>query len=334
MNYIGIDFHKHFTHFAVLNQSGDVLKRARIPSEKEALIEFIVNVGRPVKAAIEATRNWYWVFDTIEPLVDDLKLAAPHKIRIIAESTVKTDKIDAKVIADLLRTNFLPTCYVPPLEIRQKREILRHRAFLVRERTKVKNRIHGILDKEGIHHPFGDLFTQSGIKFLQSLELSWAYQTELDDYLEMLKYLSEKIKEQNRTIEVLCKESEASNLLRTIPGIGFHNSLLIISEIGEIDRFATGTKYAGYCGLVPTVHISERTVRYGQMSHSGNRWLRWAYVESAHIARRKSLRFSKLYKRVFQKKGIQVALGAVAREMAVVSYYVLKYKKEFRDYIW
>jgi len=103
MNYIGIDFHKHFTHFAVLNQSGELLRRARIRSEKEALIEFIVNVGRPIKAALEATRNWYWVFETIEPLVDDLKLAAPHKIRIIAESTVKTDKIDAKVIADLLR---------------------------------------------------------------------------------------------------------------------------------------------------------------------------------------------------------------------------------------
>jgi transposase len=334
MNYMGIDFHKHFTHFAILNQSGEVLKRARIPSEREAIIDFVEKVPKPVKAAIEATRNWYWAYDTIEPLVEELKLASPPKIRIIAESTVKTDKIDAKVIADLLRTNFLPVCYVPSQEVRQRRELLRHRTFLIRIRTKLKNRIHGILDKVGIHHPFENLFSLSGMKFLKSLELDWAYQQELDDYLETMEHLNGKVKAQNRIIEKLCKESPQSKLLMTIPGIGYHNALLIASEIGEVNRFSTGAKYAGYCGLVPTVHISEKTVRYGQMSRVGNRWLRWVYVEAAHIARRKSLRFSKLYKRVSLRKGPQVAIGAVARELAVVSFYVLKYQKAFKDYKW
>ncbi len=151
------------------------------------------------------------------------------------------------------------------------------------------------------------------MKFLRSLELDWAYQQELDDYLETLEYLNGKVRAQNRTIEKLCKESPQSRLLMTIPGIGYHNALLIASEIGEVNRFSTGAKYAGYCGLVPTVHISEKTVRYGQMSHVGNRWLRWVYVEAAHIARRKSLRFSKLYNRVSLRRGPQVAIGAVAR---------------------
>ena len=162
---------------------------------------------------------------------------------------MKTDHIDAKVIADLLRSNFLPTCYVPDAETRQKRELLRHRAFLVQIRTKVKNRIHIILDKLGIEHPFDNLFSKRGLEFLRGLELPWAYQKELQDSLEMLEFLNGKEKEQNKIIEKLCQESEEAALTMTIPGIAYHNALLIMSEIGDVNRFATGTKFCGYCGL-------------------------------------------------------------------------------------
>lgn len=191
MNYVGINLHKHFMHFAVLNQSGDVLARARVQTDPVKMAEFLSGVGKPVRAALEATRNWYWVYDALEPLVEELKLASPAKMRVIAESTVKTDRIDAKVIADLLRTNFLPACYVPPPEVRQLRGLLRQRAFVVRLRMKVKNRIHGLLDKLGIRHPFENVFTVRGLAFLRSLELEWAYQRELEEYLKMLEFLEE-----------------------------------------------------------------------------------------------------------------------------------------------
>ncbi len=267
-------------------------------------------------------------------MVEELKLASPPKIRIIAESTIKTDQIDAKVIADLLRTNFLPVCYVPNQETRQVRELLRHRAFLVQTRTRFKNRIHIVLDKLGIEHPFDNIFSKAGLEFLSGLELPWAYQKELTDSLEILKLLNGKEREQNKIIETLCRESEGAKLLMTVPGIGKHNALLITSEIGDLGRFATGGKFAGYCGLVPTVHISDKTVRYGQMTDVGNKWLRWVFIEAAHIGRLKSLRFSRLYSRVKAKRGPQVAVGAVAREMAVVSYYLLKKGESFRDDKW
>lgn len=334
MQYVGIDLHKERSHLVVLSESGEVVGRSRIPTRREALVEYFSALEGPVKAALEATRNWYWVYDTLEPMVDELKLASPPKIRIIAESTVKTDQIDAKVIADLLRTNFLPTCYVPDQETRQAREILRHRAFLVQTRTRFKNRIHIVLDKLGIEHPFDNIFTKAGLEFLRGLELPWAYQKELSDSLEILKLLNDKEREQNKVIEHLCRESEGAKLLLTVPGIGYHNALLIMSEIGDINRFATGGKFSGYCGLVPTVHISDKTVRYGQMTDVGNKWLRWVFFEAAHLARLKSLRFSRLYKRVKEKRGPQVAIGAVAREMAVVSFYILKTGKPFRDDKW
>jgi len=175
MHYIGIDFHKESTHVVVLSEAGKLLERTWIPKRREELVRFLTNRPEPAKAALEATLNWYWAYDTIEPLVEELKLASPPKIRNIAESTVKTDHIDAKVIADLLRSNFLPTCYVPDAETRQKRELLRHRAFLIQIRTRVKNRIHIILDKLGIEHPFDNLFSEHGLEFLRALEMPWAY---------------------------------------------------------------------------------------------------------------------------------------------------------------
>jgi len=105
-------------------------ERTRIATRREELVLFFANRPEPAKAALETTRNWYWAYDTIEPLVEELKLASPPKIRVIAESTVKTDHIDAKVIVDLLRSDFLPTCYVPDVETRQKRELLQHRVSL------------------------------------------------------------------------------------------------------------------------------------------------------------------------------------------------------------
>lgn len=149
---------------------------------------------------------------------------------------------------------------------------------------------------------------------MKSLELPWAYQKELKDSIEILEFLNVKEAAQNKMIERRCKESSEAKLLMSLPGIGYHNALLIASEIGDIHRFPSGAKYSGYCGLVPSVRISEKTVHYGQMSHVGNKCLRWVSIEAAHIARRKSLRFSKLYQRIFVKKGPQVAIGSVARE--------------------
>ena len=91
MNYIGIDLHKKFTHFAVLNEQGTVLDRSKIRTEKEAIINYLSTIKEPAKATLEATRNWYWVFDTIEPMVKELKLTAPSKVRLIAEATVKIE---------------------------------------------------------------------------------------------------------------------------------------------------------------------------------------------------------------------------------------------------
>lgn len=332
MNYLGIDLHKRNAYCCLLSDSGQVIKSQRVPARRDALRGFLRSIPGPTRVALEATRNWYWVFDTLEPEVERIALAHPAKTRLIAETRIKTDKVDSRIYAELDRINFLPTCYVPDQETRQKRELLRHRAFLIKIRSRLKNRIHATLDKAGIEHPFEDLFSKAGLNFLQALKLQWAYQGELLDCLELIEVLNQKEKEQNRLIERLCKQSSQAQLLTTLPGIGYHNGLLIASEVGQIGRFPSAQRFASYCGLVSSVHISDRTVRYGSITKQGNRWLRWVFVEAAHIARRKSLRFGNLYGRVESRSGPQKALVATAREMAVVAYYMLKNKTEFKDY--
>lgn len=331
MNYLGIDLHKRNAYCCLLSESGQVIKSQRVPARRDALREFLGSIPGPTRVALEATRNWYWVFDALEPEAERITLAHPAKTRLIAETRIRTDKVDSRIYAELDRINFLPACYVPDQETRQKRELLRHRAFLIKIRSRLKNRIHATLDKAGVEHPFEDLFTKAGLNFLKGLELQWAYQQELNDCLELIETLNQKEKEQNRLIERLCKESPQARLLTTIPGIGYHSALLIANELVEPGRFPNGERFASYCGLVTSVHISDRTIRYGNITKQGNRWLRWVFVEAAHIARRQSLRLGNLYQRVESRSGPQKALVAVAREMAVITYYMLKNNTKFRD---
>lgn len=334
MNYVGIDLHKRSTYVSVMKEDGELIIQRRVATEPEELKLLMDKIPKPFCATLEATRNWYWVYDLVEESAQEVKLAHPPKTRLIAEAKIKTDKVDSKILADLLRTDYLPTCYVPDRETRQVRELLRYRAYLIRIRNGLKSRIHCILDKCGIVHPYEDLFSKRGIEFLKSLKLDWAYQMQLKDFLELIEILKKKEKEQNKIIEEICKKNKDAELLLSLPGIGYHNALLILSEIGDVNRFPDGAHFASYCGLVTSVYISDKTVHYGHITKQGSSWLRWIYIEAAHFARRYSIRFSKLYNRVKNKVGPQKATVAVARELAVVSYYLLKKKNKFKDYTW
>lgn len=166
-------------------------------TEREVVTKFFAELEGPVQAALEATRNWYWFHDLVESMVEGVKLVSPSKMRVIAESTVKTDKIDARVIAELLRVSYLPTCYVPPPEVRELRELLRHRVLVVELRTKVKNRVHGLLDKLRVKHPFDNLCAGRGLAFLKSLQLGGVYQLELEECLQILQVLDEREEKQS-----------------------------------------------------------------------------------------------------------------------------------------
>ena len=162
MFYLGIDQHKRFSQVAVVDESGKRIHQARLSHNAPQKIREYVRRFQPASAALEATRNWDWLFELLEEEVEEVVLSHPARTRLIAEAKVKTDKVDALVLAELLRIGYLPTAYAPPREVRDGRELHRYRCGLVQQQTRLKNRIHAILDRQGVAAPMANLFGRNG----------------------------------------------------------------------------------------------------------------------------------------------------------------------------
>jgi transposase len=241
----------------------------------------------PLKTQVvkEATCGWSWLSELLQDLGLEVKLANPSKVRIIAESQIKTDKVDALALAQLLRTNFLPESYLAPKEQREARDLLRYRISLVHLRSGVKNRVHALLTRLGIYHSYSDLFGKKGRRFLSSLELCSVHRQALDGYLCLIDTTNKLIGEAEVEIRRVVKESEDGKRLLSVPGIGFILAYLILVEIGDISRFSSYKKLCSYAGLVPSVHRSGEKSYHGHISKKANRYLQWGMIESAQKAK-------------------------------------------------
>jgi transposase len=285
----------------------------------------------PVEIALEASGGWYWVVDGLEKMGAKVHLAHPLKTKLIAESKVKTDKIDAQALYDLLRTEFLPESYIASREVREAREIHRHRAALVKIRTSVKNRIHSLLTKHGIFLSLTDIFGVEGRKSLEKIksELRPVYKEELKRYLALIDWLNREIKKIEKKIRSLVEDNTLSKLLMTIPGIKYYSAQLILSEIGDINRFSRPKKLISYAGLNPGISQSGKHFHNLPITKQGNVWLRWILIQNAPHAARSDARLGRIYHRIAKRRGNNTAKVAVAREMLQAIYYVLKKKEPY-----
>lgn len=214
MNYLGIDVHKRESQVAVLDEDGEIVDEVRVAN---ANLDTIAEEYAGSKAALEATGNYYTIYDTLDEFLD-VSVANPSKTKLIADAKLKTDRVDAKQLAHLLRTNFLAESYVPPEEIRERRALVRGRKDLVEERTQYKNKIHGLLDQQWITYDGSDLFGAAGREFLAELSLDSVTETMLDAYLTLIDTLSEQIDQLEETIEERAASPPATQLLMSIPG--------------------------------------------------------------------------------------------------------------------
>jgi len=331
MQYVGIDYHKRYSMITKMDGRGKILEQVRLENNPKTLTKYLDNLHPKTKITLEATGNWYSFYELIEDKHIGVQLAHPLKTRAIAEARIKTDKIDSTILAQLLRTGFLPTFYIPPREIRDIRETLRYRASLVSLRTAIKCKVHAILSKNGLNPSFSDLFGKGGTKYLKSIELRPCYREALDGYLRLLEVLNDLIKQVSVTIKAHVDKSPQAILLTSMPGISYYSALLILSEIGDIRRFPSARHLCSYGGLIPSVFSSGGKTRYGHITKQGSRWMRWILVELSHHAANGSVRFQKMYLRVARRHGKNTARVAVAREMLKVIYYMLKNNEPFRD---
>jgi transposase len=329
--YIGVDLHKKYSYVTRMTQEGEITFQGRVEHKPDSLRDFVESISEDDNIAVEATCNWYYFYELIEGQTPNVSLAHPLKTRAMASAMVKTDKIDSKILAYLLRADMLPESYIPNRETRDLREILRYRASLVKIRTQMKNKIHAILSKDGVSSPYSDLFGKKGIQFLQDMELRPCYRQAIDGYLATIEQLNDLLKAVSLEINQRAKLDEQAQLLMTMPGIGCYSAMLILSEIGDITRFPDAKHLVSYAGLAPRVHSSGGKTHYGRITKQGSRWLRWILIEISHHGIRGSFTFRQLYQRVSKKHGKNTARVAVARKMLCIIYHMLIKKEAFRD---
>src|ERR1700736_3187727 len=208
MNSVGIDLHRNRSQIAVIDEHGELTLSRRIVNGREAFLELLGGLEGESQIAVEATYGWEWLAELLEDSGYDFHLAHPLRTRAIAAARVKTDAVDAKTLAHLLRTGFLPEAYVAPRELRDLRELLRHRATLTRMRSAVKNRVHAVLAKHGIANEHSDLFGKGGREFLQGLELRDAPRRRLDSLMSLICDFDREIETTTQEIEERAKADD------------------------------------------------------------------------------------------------------------------------------
>lgn len=328
--YIGIDLHKAKSFVTRMDRRGRVLEQVELAHATGALQQYLERVPTDTRIAVEATGNWMWLYELIEERHPDLVLAHPLKTKAIASARIKTDKIDATTLAQLLRADLVPAAYIPPRAVRDTRELLRYRASVVRLRVQVKNKIAAIISKTGLQPPTKDACGVKSRRFLTTVCVRPCYRLALDGYLRSLTHLTEEIQQVSQTITAQAAADPQAQLLCTMPGIGAYSALLILSEIGDVHRFPDSRHLCSYAGLVPSVHASGGKTRLGRLTKQGSSWLRWILVELSVHAINGAPQFRQLYYRVAKKHGRNVGRVAVARAMLKTIYALLKKQEPFR----
>ena len=332
--FIGIDYHKKYSVWHAVDAAGSDLGKGRIEHHSPHDFATLVKRWPNPRVVFEASMNWHWLYEVLEQSMvpEHLTLANPFKTRIIAEAQVKTDKIDARILALLLRAGLVSSVHIPCKETRQRKEVLRQRCFFVRQRTMLRNRIHRLL---GAQHDVklpqcSDLFGKKGMSFLEKLELPAPAGLLLKQQLEMLKNVQQRIKEDETALEQMMSTTDAQKHVLSIKGMGPILAAVVVSEIDDISRFHSAQKLCGYAGLCPSTSSSGGKTYNGKLMKHCNKWLRWAFVEAAWVAMGCDSYFGDFYKkkRALGKKA-NTAILCVARRMARITWQLLT---QGRDY--
>jgi transposase len=237
MVYVGIDLHRKRSQVAVLDQNGNQLLSRRIVNDPETFLSLLHELGDDAEVALEATYGWEWLADLLEEAGYELHLSHPLRTKAIAAARVKTDAVDARTLAHLLRTDLLPEAYIAPRELRDLRDLLRHRVALTRMRSALKHRVAAILAKNGVQPGYSDLFGPGGRRFLAELSLREGPRRRLDSLLALIDAFDGEIEQTSREIDARAKEDPYVEVLCQIRGVGRYIAMLVIAEVGDISRF-------------------------------------------------------------------------------------------------
>jgi len=328
MNYVGVDLHKERSWFYVMDENGKRISSKSISNKIGILKEYFESIPKPFTLAVEATYNWYFFVDLAEKYADKVYLANSYELKAFAKRNKKTDKIDAKLIADVLRKGYLPSVHIADKKTRELKESLRYRMNLIKDRSKTIFRLKALLDKLGLQAT-GDFTTNKALGNIDFTVIPAGYHSLVKKYIEQLEWYRERIYGYYKDLEKrLSADQDIINLI-SIPGISFFSAALIKTEIADISRFKNFNSLCSYAGLAPRVHQSANTSRNGPLSRNRCKNLQWILIENAIHFIHAMPNIAKKHEQIKKRKGYNTAKVATARDMLKAVYHVLKEKRPF-----
>ena len=324
MIYIGLDVHKKGSVYCCQDESGKVIRTGELSHTLQDVRQLVACDGQGTRVAIEATGSWQHVAAMLQSQGAQVVLSHPRRTRAIAAAKVKTDAIDARTLADLLRVGLLPQAYLAPPSIQALRRLVRTRTSLVETRTRFKNQVHGVLTQAGFIPSVTDVFGRAGREWIGQLDLSPGDTIIVETLLGEIDHTSQTVRDLDSELLRQLKSSGQYQALNTLPGFGPVTSAAFLAEVGDVWRFKRARHLLSYLGIVPRVYSSAGKTRFGRLTKEGPPLVRNVLVQAAYPAIRKSPELREVYDRTKQRHGSQVARIAVARKLATQAFHLLK----------
>lgn len=324
MIHVGVDLHQAFCYMTALDSTGRTLKAGPVANEGRALRRWLRGFSEPVTVAVEACSFWPAFKDAVEEEVDEIQLVHPQRVKAIAAAKLKNDRVDSLTLAHLSRCDLLPKAWMADRQTRERRQQVRLRISLGQHRASLKNQVHAILHQHGLRAEVSDVFGKKGRTWLSKAALPAAARKAVDTYCALIDQMNGHIQKQEQELGKLAKRDPRAKWLASIPGIGVYSAMILLSEIGEVQRFSTAKALYSYAGLVPWVRQSAGHQSRGPITRCGSPRLRWVMVEAAHTAARHSPAAKKYFERMRRRKHPHVARVALARKLLGAAYALLR----------
>jgi transposase len=333
--YVALDIHKHYCVIAGVDREGRVLLQPVRVEHADLEGWLKKNLDSTDDVVLESTTNAWHVYDLLAPLAERVVVANPIRVKQIAQARVKTDIRDTLILARLLAANLVPEVWVPPVHVREMRQLLSQRRQLVETHTQIVNRMHSVAHRHHLQHERGKRFNEKTTAWQKDKRLSKVEQFQLELERENQTYIEKQIGRIGKEVAKMSHQklwAESMTYLMQLPGFGVITGMTVLAAIGEIQRFESARHLASYSGLTPGLEQSGTKYNEKGITKEGRKELRWALVEVAQRAVKSDphwkVRFQALQKRMHRNQ----AIVAVARQLLELVWYVLSRRQPYRHF--
>jgi transposase len=331
MPFCGLDIHKKEVQAVILDDAGKVTLTHRFLAVRSVIEQFAQkHLSKLHRVALEATTNTWPVVAILQSFVQEVVVSNPLRTKAIAQAKIKTDKVDAKVLAQLLRADFLPNVWIPDAGTRSMRQRSTERSMFVNDRTRIKNRIHAIFHQRLIEVPSGDLFSTKNLAWLRNPPpaLDPDSRAALARQLELFDGVQTKIEAVTDQSAEKAYENPQVKLLMTLPGFDFSTAEALLAALGDFTRFPSADQAAAYFGLVPSTYQSGDKCYHGRITKQGRSHARWMLVEAAQSAASHPGPLGAAFRKLAKRRNSRNL--AIARKLVIIAWHMLKNNEPYR----